>query len=134
LISASTTLLYLVSLDVIRLEFYLAIKTSYIKCISETVGAGLSRDQIEQPQSNRGINPLLQFLIVMTEIQIRKEPIELLKLLKFAGAVGTGGEAKIVISEGMVKVNGEVETRKRKQIVSGDEVEYQGETFKVSLT
>ena len=70
----------------------------------------------------------------MTEIQIRKEPIELLKLLKFAGAVGTGGEAKIVISEGMVKVNGEVETRKRKHIVSGDEVEYQRETFKVSLT
>lgn len=70
----------------------------------------------------------------MTDIQIRKEPIELLKLLKFAGVVGTGGEAKIVISEGMVKVNGEVETRKRKQIASGDEVEYQGETFKVSLT
>ena len=70
----------------------------------------------------------------MTEIQIRREPIELLKLLKFAGLVSTGGEAKIVIDEGMVKVNGEVETRKRKQIVAGDEVEYQGEVVKVSLT
>ena len=70
----------------------------------------------------------------MPEIPIRKEPIELLKLLKFAGVVGTGGEAKIVISEGMVKVNGEVETRLRKQIVSGDVVEYRGETLKVTLT
>ena len=70
----------------------------------------------------------------MTDIQIRKEPIELLKLLKFAGLVGTGGEAKIVISEGMVQVNGEVETRLRKQIVAGDEVEYQGEVIRVTLT
>ena len=70
----------------------------------------------------------------MTDIQIRKEPIELLKFLKFAGLVGTGGEAKIVIDEGMVSVNGEVESRKRKQIVAGDEGEYQGEVFKVTLT
>ena len=70
----------------------------------------------------------------MTEIQIRKEPIELLKFLKFAGLVGTGGEAKVIIDEGMVSVNGEVESKKRKQIVSGDEVEYQGEVFKVTLT
>ncbi len=62
----------------------------------------------------------------MTDIQIRK-------FLKFAGLVGTGGEAKIVIDEGMVSVNGEVESRKRKQIVAGDEVEYQGEVFKVTL-
>ena len=69
----------------------------------------------------------------MTEVQIRKEPIELMKLLKFAGLVGTGGEAKIVIREGMVKVNGDIETRLRKQIVAGDEVEYQGEVIRVSL-
>lgn len=69
----------------------------------------------------------------MADIQIRKEPIELLKLLKFAGLVGTGGEAKIIISEGLVLVNGEVETRLRKQISVGDRVEYQGEEIRVSI-
>lgn len=116
------------------LDFYLAIPKRVTFGMTKAIGAGLPRDQIEQLQSNRGINPRLKLKFTMTDIQIRKEPIELLKLLKFAGVVGTGGEAKIVISEGMVKVNGEVETRKRKQIASGDEVEYQGETFKVSLT
>lgn len=60
----------------------------------------------------------------MKEIEISEEPIELYKILKFKNMVNSGGEAKYVISEGQVKVNGKVETRKRKKIFSGDVVEF----------
>ena len=69
----------------------------------------------------------------MNTIIINQEPVELFKILKFEGIVGSGGEAKMVISEGMVKVNGEVETQKRKKIVSGDTIEFMDEQFKVTL-
>ncbi len=56
----------------------------------------------------------------MREVTIVKEPIELNKLLKFEAMVASGGEANQVIAEGLVSVNGKVETRKRKKIVAGD--------------
>ena len=49
-------------------------------------------------------------------------PIELYKLLKYENLVMSGGEAKLLISEGYVHVNGEVETRKAKKIFAGDVV------------
>ena len=61
------------------------------------------------------------------EVSIRHEPVELFKLLKFEGLVGSGGEAKFVIAEGFVMVNGAVETQKRKKIVAGDVVTFNGE-------
>ena len=60
----------------------------------------------------------------MREVELTKEPVELFKILKFEGLVASGGEAKSVIAEGLVKINGEIETRKRKQIVSGDIIEF----------
>lgn len=69
----------------------------------------------------------------MKEIKIDREPVELYKLLKFESIVSSGGEAKHVISERMVVVNGEVETRKRKKMVSGDTVEFNGELFRLRL-
>ena len=69
----------------------------------------------------------------MRDVTINREPVELYKILKFEGLVESGGEAKAVIEQGMVKVNGEVETRKRKQIVSGDLIEFSGEKLKISL-
>lgn len=51
---------------------------------------------------------------------------ELYKILKFNNLVQSGGEAKHVIAEGLVKVNGETETRKRKKIFNGDLIEFQG--------
>ena len=68
----------------------------------------------------------------MREVLITKEPVELYKILKFEGLVESGGEAKAVIEQGLVTVNGEVETRKRKQIVSGDVVEFAGQTLRIS--
>jgi ribosome-associated protein len=69
----------------------------------------------------------------MNTIIINKEPVELFKILKFEGIVGSGGEAKTVISEGMVKLNGVVETQKRKKIVSGDVIEFMDQSFKITL-
>ncbi len=69
----------------------------------------------------------------MREIEISEEPIELYKILKFENLVGSGGEAKHVIAEGYVIVNGEVETRKRKKIFSGDVVEFGNEKIRVKV-
>ncbi len=69
----------------------------------------------------------------MREVEINKEPVELYKILKFEGLAENGGSAKLMIGEGGVRVNGEVETRKRRKIVSGDTIEFQGVTLKVLL-
>lgn len=65
------------------------------------------------------------------EIKITTEFIKLDALLKFASMVGTGGEAKFVINEGLVKVNGEVCTMRGKKLHGGDTVEFGGETVKI---
>ncbi len=67
----------------------------------------------------------------MREVIITKEPIELYRILKFENMVGSGGEAKLVISEGQVEVNGKVETKKRKKIISGDVVEFRKEKMRI---
>ncbi len=69
----------------------------------------------------------------MRIVDITREPVELYKILKFEGLVTTGGEAKLRIGDGQVCVNGEVETRRRKKMVDGDEIEFQGETFQLRL-
>ena len=62
----------------------------------------------------------------METIEITTEYIKLQDLLKFAAAVQTGGEAKMVIQEGEVTVNGEVCTQRGKKIRPGDDVEAEG--------
>ena len=57
------------------------------------------------------------------KIQITTEFIKLDSLLKFANAVATGGEAKQIVQDGLVKVNGEVCTMRGKKIRPGDVVE-----------
>lgn len=59
-------------------------------------------------------------------IKIDSEYIKLQNLMKFCGLVGTGGEAKIVIQNGEVKVNGEVCTMRGKKLRAGDKVEFDG--------
>ena len=59
-------------------------------------------------------------------IKIDSEYIKLQDLMKFCGLVGTGGEAKIVIQNGEVKVNGEVCTMRGKKLRAGDKVEFDG--------
>jgi len=69
----------------------------------------------------------------MIAIKINREPVELYKILKFEGLVGTGGEAKIVIDEGLVKVNGHIELRRRNKIKSGDVIEFNDIKYTVTL-
>lgn len=69
----------------------------------------------------------------MITIEINREPVELYKILKFEGLVGTGGEAKIAIDEGMVKVNGNIELRRRNKIKAGDEIEFMGIHYTIAL-
>ena len=68
----------------------------------------------------------------MEKTDIKTDFIKLDSLLKFAGLTGTGGEAKYVISEGMVKVNGEVCTFRGKKIRPGDRVEFAGTEIEVA--
>ena len=65
----------------------------------------------------------------MEKISIYTDFIKLDAFLKYAAAVGTGGEAKIVISEGMVEVNGEVCTMRGRKIYPGHRVSFQGMEF-----
>ena len=64
-------------------------------------------------------------------IKITTEYIKLDQLLKLADAVSTGGHAKFLILEGLVKVNGEVEVQRGKKLYNDFIVEYNGESFKV---
>lgn len=53
--------------------------------------------------------------------------------LKLAGVVATGGQAKQLIHQGAVTVNGEVETRRKRKLIEGDVVEVGGESFEIAL-
>ena len=65
----------------------------------------------------------------MTDIKIKDEHIKLGQLLKLAGLVGSGLEAKIEINEGNVILNGNVETQRGKKLYDGDKFEYDGKEF-----
>lgn len=69
----------------------------------------------------------------MQDVLINREPVELFKVLKFEGLVGTGGEAKIAVAEGLVTVNGELEMRKRCKLSAGDVVGFNGESYRLVL-
>lgn len=65
------------------------------------------------------------------EFQLKGEFIELIKLLKAVGMRATGGESKQAVEDGLVQVNGEVESRKRRKLVVGDVVVLEGEEFHI---
>lgn len=67
----------------------------------------------------------------MRDIELTRSPVELFKILKFEGLVGSGAEAKMLIAEGQVLVNGAVETRKRRQIVGNDIIELGDEKLRM---
>lgn len=67
----------------------------------------------------------------MIEFKLTGEFIPLIQLLKATNLVQTGGEAQMVVSEGLVKYNGEVDFRKRLKIRVGDHVEFDGKKIEV---
>ena len=66
---------------------------------------------------------------IITELE--SEFVELYKILKFEGVSESGGAAKQAIADGLVSVNGEVETRKRKKISAGDHIQVSGQSIEV---
>ena len=58
-----------------------------------------------------------------------REPLRLDQFLKFSGIADTGGQAKLLIQSGEVKVNGERETRRRRKLVLGDVIEVDGKLY-----
>ena len=68
----------------------------------------------------------------MREVPIREEMIRLGQLLKHAGLVGSGAEAKALLAAGEVAVNGEPEARRGRQLHRGDVVEAAGEAVRVA--
>ena len=69
----------------------------------------------------------------LRSVEINSEPVELYKILKFEGMVTSGGEAKAAVAAGQVRVNGKVETQKRKKIVGGDTIEFKNEKIAIKL-
>lgn len=67
----------------------------------------------------------------MEKIEITTEQIKLDAFLKFSGACETGGEAKLCIADGLVKVNGAVCTQRGKKLAAGDTVEFDGAVYEV---
>lgn len=65
------------------------------------------------------------------DLKLRDDFIKLGQALKAAGLVDSGLDAKMVIQDGMVKVNGEVEMRRGKKLYNGDVVEFDGETISI---
>lgn len=67
----------------------------------------------------------------MEIIKLRDDFIKLGQALKAVGLVESGVDAKLVIQDGLVKVNGEIETQRGKKLVAGDIVEFDGEKIKI---
>lgn len=67
----------------------------------------------------------------MESIKIKDEFIKLGQLLKLAGFCDSGVDAKFVIKDGLVKINGEVETQRGKKLYNGDIVEFENKQIKV---
>lgn len=67
----------------------------------------------------------------MKQIKIKDEYIKLGQALKLAGMVGSGVEAKVMIQDGKVLVNGEVELQRGKKLHNGDVISFQGEEAEI---
>ena len=71
--------------------------------------------------------------VKMETIHLREDFIKLGQALKAAGLVESGVEAKLVIQDGQVKVNGQVEYQRGKKLFAGDIVEFEDDTIKIEM-
>lgn len=65
-------------------------------------------------------------------VELEEQPIELCNLLKLLDLVESGGQAKMLIADGYVALNGEVCLQKRKKVYAGDTVEFDGQLFQIA--
>lgn len=68
---------------------------------------------------------------IIKEVKIVTEFIKLDQFLKYQGIVSTGGEAKFLINEGKVKVNGDIEYSRGRKLIPRDIIEYENDKFKI---
>lgn len=68
-------------------------------------------------------------MIYLKEIKISTEFIKLDQFMKYASLVRTGGEAKMLVEQGLVLVNGEICTQRGKKLRPGDQVEFEGDQY-----
>lgn len=68
----------------------------------------------------------------MEQVTIKDEFIKLGQALKIAGLVESGVDAKFVIQDGLVHVNGAVETQRGKKLYEGDVVQFDGQEFRIT--
>jgi ribosome-associated protein len=69
----------------------------------------------------------------MRSNQAAERTIQLDQFMKFSGMVDTGGQAKLAIQGGQVRLNGVIETRRKKKLKAGDEVTFKGRTIAVAF-
>ncbi|ASJ73030.1 RNA-binding S4 domain-containing protein [Granulosicoccus antarcticus] len=65
------------------------------------------------------------------QVVLRSQPVELYKILKFEGLASSGAEAKQLIDEGLVLVNGEAEYRRRRKIMDNDWIQFEGQQYRM---
>jgi uncharacterized protein len=114
----------------------ISIEDDGIRLIQEVEPSAHQHDEEETqtPASEATETPVRETTAAQERIVIiNKEPIELYKILKFEGLVGSGGEAKNIIADCMILLNGTVELQKRKKIMSGDVIEIGDERIRLQL-
>ena len=86
-------------------------------------------------RSANAITPVIFGVTIIAThvVEMNRQPIELFKILKFEGLANSGGQAKLMIADGLVKLNGKVETQKSKKILSGDIIEFQAHKLEMLL-
>ncbi len=99
----------------------------YSNLVTMVVSKAAKGGRVEPPLTGKSMQNEEQTV----DFELRTEYIELFKLLKVLNLVPSGGTAKAVITDGMVKVDGQVETRKGCKIRSGQSVEVEGVTIRV---
>lgn len=88
-------------------------------------------DQAPDPVIQVEANPMRIQIRKVEPVKIDTEYIKLDSFLKAVNAASSGGEAKVMITEGMVRVNGEIEMRRGRKLYPGDRVEVSGRSFPV---
>lgn len=98
-------------------------------CQSGDRGGAISASEVATLVAALKTTPVANTFPEPAEVALEKpRKFTLDQFIKLQGWVGTGGQAKYVIQQGMVKVNGEVDTRRRRQMAVGDRVEFDGQS------
>ena len=90
-------------------------------------------DSINEVNVVTGKEPEKDTIQIQRVVELSREPVELYKILKFEGLATSGGEARKLVAQGRVLLNGKVETQKRKKIMSGDVIEFGNEKLSIQL-